>query len=226
MTKPVEFEASCPCECPQAEARFGEPRVGFWPRLGLWRDRQLARRALQCAGEPGLVLDLPCADGGFWPLLAEKANRVIIAADHSALRLEAALARQPAELRRRIRPLQTSPLDIELSDSAVDSIFCMSLLSRVGEAPARHALLREFHRVTRDSVVLSLWVDGNFSAWQRRRLEQRCLAAGEARACRQHWVMPRGQIEREFAEVGFRIDAHYDCLPGYAMARFYVLRKG
>lgn len=226
MTKPAEFEASCACECPQAEERFVAQRGGFWQRLGLWRDRQLVRRALQCAGEPGLVLDLPCAGGGFWPLLAEKANRVIIAADHSAPRLEAAWARQPAELRRRVKPLQTPLLDIDLSDSAVDSIFCMHLLPRLGEAQARYTLLREFHRVTRDSVVLSLWVDGNFSAWQRRRLERSRQQAGEGGACRQHCVMPRGQIEREFAEVGFRIDAHYDYLPGYAMGRLYVLRKG
>jgi cyclopropane fatty-acyl-phospholipid synthase-like methyltransferase len=30
------------------------------------------------------VLDLPCGAGRFWPLLAEKPNRVIIGADNSS----------------------------------------------------------------------------------------------------------------------------------------------
>lgn len=38
-------------------------------------------------GEPALVLDLRCGAGRFWPLLAEKQNRVIIGADNSATAL-------------------------------------------------------------------------------------------------------------------------------------------
>ena len=54
---------------------------GLARRLSHKRDEQLARKALALAGEPGLVLDLPCGAGRFWPLLAEKTNREIIGAD-------------------------------------------------------------------------------------------------------------------------------------------------
>ena len=43
---------------------------GLARRLSHMRDEQLARRALALAGEPAVVLDLPCGAGRFWPLLA------------------------------------------------------------------------------------------------------------------------------------------------------------
>jgi len=73
--------------------------------------------------------------------------------------------------------------------------------------------------VTRDTVIVSLWVDGNYKAWRRNRLEKR-RGAGENR-----FVVRREQIESEFREAGFQILGHRDFLPGYAMWRTYVLRK-
>lgn len=225
MPKSVELEFSRKYDAEHAREYFDKHQDGLSRRLSHWRDGQLARRALQRAGEPGLVLDLPCGAGRFWPLLAEKANRVIIGADNSAHMLSMACAGQPAEVVRRVKPLQTSAFAIDLPESAVDSIFCMRLLHHIGKAGDRQTLLREFHRVTRDSVIISLWVDGNFKAWKRRRLERRRQAEGKVGNYQNRFVVPQAQIEREFAAAGFRIDSHYDFLPGYAMWRVYVLRK-
>lgn len=100
-------------------------------RLSHKRDERLARGALAMAGEPGLVLDLPCGGGRFWPLLAEKPNRVIIGADNSESMLKVAMVAQPADVVKRVRPLQTSAFDIDLPDNAVDSIFCMRLMHHI-----------------------------------------------------------------------------------------------
>lgn len=226
MTKPVDLAFSRKYDAEHAQQYFEKHQDGLARRLSHWRDLQLARRALKRAGDPGLVLDLPCGAGRFWPLLAEKANRVIIGADNSPHMLEVACASQPAEVVRRVKPLQTSAFAIDLSDNAVDSIFCMRLLHHIGEAADRAVMLREFHRVSRDSVILSLWVDGNYKAWKRARLERRRRVAGKVGTYQNRFVLQREQIEREFREAGFRIDAHYDFLPGYAMWRVYVLRKG
>ena len=56
---------------------------GIVRRLALWREKRLVRRALKVAGEPGLVLDLACGAGRFWPVLAEHGKRVILAAESS-----------------------------------------------------------------------------------------------------------------------------------------------
>lgn len=192
-------------------------------RLSLWRDAQLARRALRDAGEPGLVLDVPSGTGRFWPVLAEHANRVILAADPSTDRLAFAEAQSSSEVRKRIRTFQSSAFSIGLSANAVDCIFCMRLFHHLADSEKRGAILDEFHRVTRDTAIVALWVDGNVKSWRRKRQQGR-LDAGLS-APRNRFVVCRSDIESEFARAGFRIVDHHDFLPGYAMWRVYVLRK-
>ncbi|MGE0014552.1 MAG: SAM-dependent methyltransferase, partial [Azoarcus sp.] len=88
----------------------------------------------------------------------------------------------------------------------------------------RQELLREFHRVTRDTVILSLGVDGNYKAWKRARLERKRDRRKE-RGPQNRFVIPTKQIESEFRSSGFEILGHYDFLPMYAMWRTYVLRR-
>ncbi|MFC3606614.1 class I SAM-dependent methyltransferase [Stutzerimonas tarimensis] len=225
MSQPIELEFSRKYDADHARQYLEKHQHGLFRRLSHWRDLQLARRALKDAGDPGLVLDLPCGAGRFWPMLAEKRNRVILAADNSEHMLQIACAAQPAEVVQRVQTFQTSAFAIDLPDNAVDSLFCMRLLHHVGDTLDRAQMLREFHRVTRDSMILSLWVDGNYKAWKRRRLERRRQARGENEGYQNRFVVPRASIEREFVSAGFRIDRHYDFIPGYALWRVYLLRK-
>ncbi|MFI8559954.1 class I SAM-dependent methyltransferase [Pseudomonas putida] len=226
MRSPIKLEFSDKYDQQHAREYFIKHQAGLARRLSHKRDEQLARRALALAGEPGLVLDLPCGAGRFWPLLAEKPNRVIIGADNSEAMIQTACASQPPEVVARVRPLQTSAFAIDLPDNAVDNIFCMRLFHHIGEAAHRKTILSEFHRVSRDSVILSLWVDGNFKAWRRRKLEQRRSAKAQQDSYQNRFVLPAETVEQEFVDAGFRIQERLDFLPFYAMWRVYVLRKG
>ncbi|MCQ3030515.1 class I SAM-dependent methyltransferase [Pseudomonas syringae] len=225
MSKRIELEFSRKYNHEHAQQYLQKHKDNLSRRLSHWRDEQLARTALHRAGDPGLVLDLPCGAGRFWPLLAEKSNRMIIGADNSADMLKTACAAQPAEVVKRVQPLQTSAFDIDLPDNAVDSIFCMRLLHHVGQADHRLALLKEFQRVTRDSVIISLWVDGNFKAWKRKRLDQKRQAKSGQDSYQNRFVLPAATVEAEFEQAGFRIQDRLDFLPMYAMWRVYLLRK-
>ncbi|MDR0210657.1 MAG: class I SAM-dependent methyltransferase [Pseudomonas putida] len=226
MRSPIKLPFSEKYDRQHAQEYFLKHQDGLARRLSHHRDEQLARRALALAGEPGLVLDLPCGAGRFWPLLAEKPNRVIIGADNSADMIETACTSQPPEVVARVRPLQTSAFAIDLPDNAVDSIFCMRLFHHIGDPAHRKTILSEFHRVSRDSVILSLWVDGNFKAWRRKKLEQRRSAKAAQDSYQNRFVLPVDTIENEFVTAGFRIQDRLDFLPFYAMWRVYVLRKG
>lgn len=218
---PIELAFSRKYDRAHANEYLHKHQDGLARRLSHWRDEQQARRALKVAGDPDLVLDLPCGAGRFWPLLAEHPSRAIFAADNSADMLATAEAAQPEEVVKRAKTFQTSAFDINVGDNAVDSIFCMRLLHHVAEPEHRLAMLREFHRVTRDTLIVSLWVDGNYKAWKRKRLERR-----RPRAANQNrFVVARSVIEAEFDQAGFDILDHNDFLPGYAMWRVYVLRK-
>jgi len=216
---PIELEFSRKYDRKHAQQYFDKHRDGPMRRLSDWREQQIARAALAMAGDPASVLDLPCGAGRFWPMLAERTGRRILAADNSADMIAVAQATQAPEIVARVEAFQTSAFAIDLADGAVDCVFSMRLLHHIAEPAHRLAMLREFHRVSRETVVLSLWVDGNFKARRRARLEARRSVNNN------RFVVPRRVIEAEFAEAGFDIVGYRDFLPGYAMWRVYTLRK-
>ncbi|WP_293687878.1 class I SAM-dependent methyltransferase, partial [Thiolapillus sp.] len=136
-------------------------------------EQQMAGRALKLAGNPRSVLDLPCGTGRFWELLARDPDRELLAADYSEAMLVVAQEERPQEIVQRFRVFQSSAFDIQLPDNAVENIFCMRLLHHIGESEDRLRILKEFHRVARDSVCISMWVDGNYKAWKRQRAVKR-----------------------------------------------------
>ena len=222
---PVELDFSRKYDLEHAQQYLHKHQDGLARRTSNWRDQQLARHALKLAGEPEVVLDLPCGAGRFWPLLAEQPGRRILAADNSPEMIRVARHAHPPELLARVRTFQTSAFAIDLDDETVDCVFCMRLLHHVADPAHRLAMLREFHRVSRDSVIVSLWVDGNYKAWQRRRLERRREQQLGGQANQNRFVVGRDVIESEFRRAGFSIAGHQDFLPGYAMWRVYTLRK-
>jgi len=221
MAGPIKLDFSEKYDDQHAQRYLRKHHETLGRRLSHWRDEQLGRKALALAGDPGLVLDLPCGAGRFWPMLAEKPNRVIIGADNSESMINAAMQGQPADVVKRVQPLHTSAFDIALPDNSVDSIFCMRLLHHIGEAEHRRVILREFERVTRDSLIVSLWVDGNFKAWKRKRAER----DRPSHDYQNRFLIPAATIEKEFEQAGFRIQEQLDFIPLYAMWRVYVLRK-
>jgi ubiquinone/menaquinone biosynthesis C-methylase UbiE len=190
-------------------------------RLSNWREQRMAAWALALAGDPATVLDLPCGTGRFWPLLARKEDRTILAADNSEAMLSVAREVNPPELLARVKTFPASAFDIPMENTSVDHIFCMRLLHHITRPEDRLAMLKEFHRVTRDTVAVSLWVDGNYKALQRRKLE----ASRTHKTYQNRIVLNRAVVEREFADAGFVIAGHIDFLKFYAMWRVYVLKK-
>jgi ubiquinone/menaquinone biosynthesis C-methylase UbiE len=225
MTKPkeapIKLEFSNKYDRNHSKYYYEKHRRGIEPRLSHWRDVQLARKALKIAGDPQTVLDLPCGAGRFWPVLAENSTRKVIGADNSGDMVAVALEYCPKEILSRFTGLQTSAFAIDLPDEAVDSIFCMRLMHHVGQPEHRLRMLKEFHRVSRDTVIMSLWVDGNFKSYKRKKSEER-----HPRGKHQNrFVIPAKVIEQEFKDAGFVVLDSLDFIPYYAMWRVYVLRK-
>ncbi len=192
-------------------------------KLSDWREKGMARRALEAIGDPGTILDLPCGTGRFWPLLTTGRKHPVIAADSSSDMLRVAMANCPAEFKARINPLHTSAYQIALADNSVDTVFSIRLLHHIGEHSKRLQILREFQRVARGHVLVSLWVDGNFKAWRRQQRERRDLATGRRRTPNR-FLVRRQEIEDEFRASGLAIVRYYDFLPLYSMWRLYLLK--
>lgn len=216
----VELSFSNKYDKDHAIKYFHKHQQGFWRKISHWREEQIIRKALQTAGNPLSVLDLPCGAGRFWPLLSENKNRRIYAADNSSDMIEVAMSLQDQKITENIHSFQSSAFNIQVENNAVDCIFCIRLLHHIGEHEHRLKLLKEFHRVTKDTVIVSLWVDGNFKAWRRRQSESLGTHTQNNR-----FLIDRSVIESEFKEAGFDILDYHDFLPKYAMWRVYVLQK-
>ena len=111
--------------------------------------------------------------------------------------------------------------EIPMTENAVECVFSIRLLHHFGKHDDRLALLKEFSRVASDSIILSLWVEGNYQAWRRKRME----FDRKKRRYDNRFVIPVGLFEEEVAESGLRIDSHFDLFPYLSMWRTYVLRK-
>jgi hypothetical protein len=97
-------------------------------------------------------------------------------------------------------------------------------MHHIGDPAHRAQILREFHRVTRDTAIISLWVDGNYKAWRRRKQDEKRAARGKT-GYQNRFVLPAKQVESEFDQAGFSVVGLLDFLPLYAMWRVYILRK-
>ena len=190
-----------------------QPR-GLAGRLGFQREEHLVRNALKTAGEPGLVLDVACGAGRFWPVLAEHGNRVILASDPSQDMLDHARTHHPAHLLERIKTFQSSAFTIGLSVNAVDCIICMQLFQHLARPEHRLAMLGEFHRVSRDTVIVAVQLESRFA-------RQPVAAEGALPPTR----VNKSAVEAEFKQAGFSLLSHQDFFPGCARMRVYVLRK-
>lgn len=217
--KDLEFSKKYDAE--HAKAYFEKHQSGLWRKISNWRDQQICRQALKIAGNPNSILDMPCGTGRFWPLLAEKKNRAIIAADYSQEMIDIGMAYRSYEITQKIQTLQTSAFDLTMNDNSVDCVFCIRLLHHIGTSEDRMKILDELHRVTRQSVIISLWVDGNYKAWRRKKLERKRTN----QSYQNRFVLPVEMVEKEFENSGFIIKKHIDFIPKYAMWRTYVLSK-
>lgn len=222
---PTELEFSKKYDLEHSHQYYHKHQSTLRRRLSNWREQQIARNSIQLAGNPKSILDLPCGTGRFWSLLAEEPRRIILAADNSQDMLDVALRERDQALTDRIKTFQTSAFDIHLDDNAVECIFCMRLLHHIGQAEHRAQMLAEFHRVSADTVVLSLWVDANYQAKRRARLEARREASGRTARNQNRFVIPCSEIEEEFSSSGFRILGHFDFLKYISMWRIYVLKR-
>lgn len=214
-----KLEFSNKYDSAHAQQYFSKHQDGLMRRLSNRRDQQICRKALNIAGNPASVLDMPCGTGRFWDLLAEDPNRQLYASDFSQDMIDTALQHRHSSVVSRFNTFQASAFDLPVDDNFVESVFCIRLIHHMGASDDRVKLLKELARVTSDTVIISLWVDGNIKAWRRRRLEQK---RGH-HDYQNRFVINRKLFEQEVGAAGLKVKAKLDFIPGYAMWRTYVL---
>ena len=85
-------------------------------------------------------------------------------------------------------------------------------------------MLQEFARISSGTVIVSLWVDGNFRAWRHEINEARKARTRGKERPRDRFVFKRSEIERDFAAAGLEMIGHADFIRYWDKWRAYVLR--
>ena len=192
-------------------------RKNLRTRLTTWRERNLLARALATLGPLGSILDAPCGSGRFFPVLTTVRDATLTGADNSAEMLDVA-ARSDSARMHGVRLVNTSLFATSFADREFDCVVCMRFLHHLSMDTDRRTVLAEIRRISRRWAIVSLWVDGN---WQARNRRQRPPTAGFGR---RNWIA-RDVIERELTQSGFSIVRHYDVAPMLSMWRLYVLER-
>lgn len=197
----------------------------FRKHLTTWFEGRMVKRASGIAGNPKVILDLPCGFGRLWPALIATGATKIIAADKSTGMLQVAKEMTPAEVLSRVTCIASTATEIELPDKSVDSIFCMRLLHHIHDKNYRLAIYHSFQRVARDTVVVSLWSQ-NSARYQRNKYKKSRDGKKPEEAVRKgdRYYFNIQEMEAEFIEGGFEIIGHTDMLPYISPWRTYVLK--
>lgn len=119
-------------------------------------ERAAIRALLRDHGRMSTAMDIPCGTARLSPVLAEFAERVILA-DASPMMLEVACEDVRGY---RADPLCADIENIELPDRSVDLVFCHRLLHHVHDRRARTRIIGELMRVSRRFVLLSYYTPG------------------------------------------------------------------
>lgn len=208
-----------------ARKYFHKHNTGFWRRLSTWREVGMARKALLMAGRPQSVLDLPCGTGRFWEMLAEEKNRTIYVGDNSQSMIDTGMDLRPKPVTARIRKtFQCSAFDTGLPDNMVECVFSIRLMHHIEKSADRILMLKEFARISSDTVIVSLWVDGNFKAYRHQLNEQKKERVRGVDFPRDRFVFARSEIESDFAAAGLEMVGHVDFIKHWDKWRAYVLR--
>jgi ubiquinone/menaquinone biosynthesis C-methylase UbiE len=163
-------------------------------RLFQWAEWRALRAMLRRIPPGGLVLDSPCGTGRILCRLAEGGYRVI-GADISAEMMAVARARLAANGHARFARMDLAR--IPLADRSVEAVLSIRFLPHFSPAE-RSAMLREFGRVARRAVILTVSLS---TPWHRiRRRIKRAL--GHPRPVR-HPVTD-AELRAELAGAGLR----------------------
>ena len=217
----TELEFSEKYDYEHAKHYYYKHDINLKRKLTTRREIVMARRALEFAGNPTSVLDLPSGTGRFWEMLAEKPDRKIYAADNSPHMYTVGMELRPKEITSRItETFEASAFAIPKPDNFVENIFCMRLIHHIGKSEDRIAMLKEFARVTSDSVCISMWSDGNYKSI-RQRAHERKDAEG---TFRNRFVIPAKTFKAEAEQAGFSVVKRLDVLKFYSMWTVFVLK--
>lgn len=203
-----------------AKHYYNKHRYNLWRRVGNWCENRMLRKSLRQAGNPLVILDIPCGTGRFWSTMQHRHEVRLIAADYNPAMIHMAYETKQNLDKPHLTPVIASAFKIPFPDNSVENICCQRLIHHMGKIKERQELLAELHRVTSNTVCLSLQVEGNWYAMSRLPKQKRTPHIEHRK-----YIFYQTQIEQELRDAGFIILGYADKFKGISAWRSYTLKK-
>jgi SAM-dependent methyltransferase len=209
-----------------SEKYFRHHAFGGWHvRIRTWLERRALAKAIELAGHPSSMLDIPCGAGRFWPTLVACCPGPILAMDLDPTMIRVAMREGDAATTPRISATVSSIFDIQAEDDAVDTAVSLRFFHHLAQRQDRLHALSELRRVARDTLIVSLWTDRNVSSWLKRdRLRRNQLVSKPGYGPRV--TLPSSTFQSEVRSIGLDVIGSVDVLPFLGKDRLYVLGVG
>lgn len=201
---------------PYSKIYYLRHKKGFYRKISNFLEQRMIAKALRLAGPSKTILDLPCGAGRFINTIMKSGAERIICADKSTDMLKVIKEFFSADILARIELMQTSIFNIDLPDNAVDNILCIRLLHHIHDEEYRNAIYKELQRVSRQTVCITYWVDGNYKSYLK---YLRSKKNGESSRC-----LAKSRLEQELMSAGFSIIGKVDMLRPILYWRTYILK--
>ena len=192
----------------QEVERYARKRYRSWDQRWLnQREKKLVRKLFQKHNISGTILDVPVGYGRFQHLLGLFGT--LLAADLGFLPL--LYAKEHVGLAR--GSVNCGAENLPFSDNSVDVIFCFRLMQHLHKRGERIAVLREFGRVSRKWVIVSVYLSSFLHQLHRTIVRQPSRIT----------MLSRAKFEGELEEVNLTLLEKVSVMPGLHAHRICLL---
>lgn len=188
--------------------RYASRRYSSWDQRWLDRKEQSAvRRLVSEHGLSGLILDVPAGYGRFLSILSEVGD--VLAVDLGFF----PLLYQKERFGPATDCVNAEAQKLPLKDKTVDAVFCFRLFQHLHRSPQRVAILREFGRVSREWVIVSVYGASFFHSLFRRVVPQPSKIT----------MMAQDQFQEELREADLTMVEEAAVAPFFHAQRIHLL---
>lgn len=188
--------------------RYATHRYASWDQRWVDRKEQSAvKQVLREYGLSGLILDVPAGYGRFLSVLSEVGDVLAVDLGFFPLLYQKERAGLAAEC------VNARAQQLPFKDNSVDVVFCFRLFQHLHHAAERVATLREFKRVSRKWVVLSMYGATGVHGLFRRLVSQPSRIT----------MVAEDQFEEELTEAGMKVVKKKTVIPYLHAQRLYLL---
>ena len=209
-----------------AQEYFKKFRRGLPRLIANLLEKYMVYRALKAiSGKTSSILDYPCGTGRFWNTIGKFKFSKFYVADYNKSMISVGLNRRGKVVSKITDSFRDSIFKTILKTNFVDVIASIRFIHHISKSEDRIKVLKEYRRITKKYLIISLWTDGNYLAYRHKRKLIKKRKKDPAYQPRDRVLIPQKQFLKEVELAGFKVEKRISMLPLYEKWNIFILKK-